>query len=73
MYDVYACVRVCCMRAWPWAGEMGIRIRRKWISAPDAHPEPEIMVGIGRLGPAKWESASAESGFPLRMCIRSPK
>ena len=46
MYDVYACVRVCCMRAWPWAGEMGIRIRRKWISAPDAHPEPEMMVGM---------------------------
>ena len=23
------------------------------------------------LGPAKWESASAESGFPLRMRIRS--
>ena len=38
-------------RRWPSAGEMGIRIRRKWISAPDAHPErksspaPEMMPG----------------------------
>ena len=34
-----ACVRAARVRAWPSAGEMGIRIRRIWISAPDAHPE----------------------------------
>ena len=39
-------------RRWPSAGEMGIRIRRKWISAPDAHPErksspaPECASGL---------------------------
>ena len=40
-----ACVRAACVRSWPWPGKMGIRIRRKWISAPDAHPKPEMHGG----------------------------
>ena len=46
-----ACVRAARVRAWPSAGEMGIRIRRTWISAPDAHPERKSKFsgcGFGR-------------------------